>query len=57
MEEKKEGTPYISSTSTSLVDDSYNSIPNAETLQAIEELESGGGTHCKNLKEFYKSLA
>ncbi len=31
-------------------------IPNAETLEAMKELESGGGRHYKNSEEMYKDL-
>jgi DNA-damage-inducible protein J len=31
-------------------------VPNRETRNAIEELESGRGIRCKNVKEFYRSL-
>ena len=27
-----------------------------ETRSAIDELESGGGTHCNSLEEMYRSL-
>jgi len=30
--------------------------PNKETEEAIEELESGRGLHCKNLKDLYREL-
>jgi len=30
--------------------------PNQETLNTIEELESGKGIRCKNVEEFYRSL-
>lgn len=31
-------------------------IPNAETIEAMEELENGGGTHHKTAEEMYKDL-
>ncbi len=31
-------------------------IPNAETIEAMEELANGGGERAKTSKEFYKKL-
>ena len=31
-------------------------IPNAETIEAMEELKNGGGTRYKNTKEMFKDL-
>jgi len=40
---------------TALLQD-WEKKPNEETLEAIEELEAGRGTRCKNLEELYRSL-
>jgi hypothetical protein len=34
----------------------YYAACDGETRRAIEELESGGGTHCDSLEELYVSL-
>jgi len=34
----------------------WEKTPSEETLEAIEELEAGRGTRCKNLEELYRSL-
>ena len=31
-------------------------IPNADTIEAMEELANGGGEHAKTSEEFYKKL-
>jgi hypothetical protein len=34
----------------------WEKTPSKETQEAIEELESGRGTRCKNMEEFYRFI-
>lgn len=37
-------------------DSEVEKTPNAETIEAIEELENGGGIKYNNSKDFYEDL-